>query len=215
LVNGPITRRDDAPIAESENNLETAPRSWFRDPTNGDLHLTAEAAGAIDEGVALGDFTEDIDRETRPQLRQWDIGADEYIALGADSDDDAMPDVWESAHGLDPFDATGDNGALGDPDQDAASNWHEYQADTHPNDPAWRLEMTGIQTSEGQVEIRWQGGLFADQELLRCDRWMAAPESWETVASWTAPTPRQGTVTEDVASQRQAFYRMRATRPNR
>ncbi len=33
-----------------------------------------------------------------------------------DSDGDGLPDTWEIAHGLNPFDATGINGANGDPD---------------------------------------------------------------------------------------------------
>ena len=49
-----------------------------------------------------------------------------------DSDNDGMPDFWENANGLDPFDATGDNGATGDPDNDGLLNLQEYDADTNP-----------------------------------------------------------------------------------
>ena len=43
-----------------------------------------------------------------------------------DSDGDGLPDWWELYYGLDPYDASGDNGADGDPDGDELSNYDEY-----------------------------------------------------------------------------------------
>ena len=40
LVNRPIQRRDDAPLASRTNNLERVQASWFRDLAAGDLRLT-------------------------------------------------------------------------------------------------------------------------------------------------------------------------------
>lgn len=78
LVNAPIRRRDGAPPAALENNLETAEAAGFRDLTQGDLHLSANATNAIDRGLASPAFDTDIDAEKRPQGAGWDIGADEY-----------------------------------------------------------------------------------------------------------------------------------------
>ncbi len=65
----------------SQNNITgmTADASWFVDAANGDLHLTALAAGAIDAGQALGDVAADIDGDARPCGSAWDIGADEQV----------------------------------------------------------------------------------------------------------------------------------------
>ncbi len=55
--------------------------------------------------------------------------------LDKDSDGDGMPDWWEIGVGLDPYDATGDNGAFGDPDDDGLTNYEEYLSGTDPFDP--------------------------------------------------------------------------------
>ncbi|MFN3407834.1 MAG: hypothetical protein ACK45B_02460 [Limisphaerales bacterium] len=46
----------------------------------------------------------------------------------ADSDGDSMGDGWEVAYGLDPTQATGLHGSLGDPDDDGISNVGEHNA---------------------------------------------------------------------------------------
>jgi len=43
-----------------------------------------------------------------------------------DSDADGLPDAWEIAHDLNPSEATGDDGADGDPDQDQLRNLDEW-----------------------------------------------------------------------------------------
>lgn len=49
-----------------------------------------------------------------------------------DADDDDLPDDWERAHGLNPADPSGQNGAWGDPDGDFLENFREYQAGLDP-----------------------------------------------------------------------------------
>ncbi len=60
------------------------------------------------------------------------------LSILADTDGDRMPDVWETAHGLDP--KTADGGS--DPDGDGATNWEEYQADTDPLDASQQLRLS-------------------------------------------------------------------------
>lgn len=50
----------------------------------------------------------------------------------ADADDDGLPDLWESAHGLDPENPSAADGSWGDPDGDLLSNFEEFQHGTDP-----------------------------------------------------------------------------------
>jgi len=67
----------------------------------------------------------------------------------ADTDGDSLPDAWEVVNLLNPKDATGPNGAAGDPDGDGLMNVFELHQGTSPNDPdtdgdgmddCWELE---------------------------------------------------------------------------
>jgi hypothetical protein len=51
-----------------------------------------------------------------------------------DDDGDDLPDVWENTYGLDPLNATGDDGKYGDFDGDGYSNYDEFLAGTEPDD---------------------------------------------------------------------------------
>ena len=54
-----------------------------------------------------------------------------YALSILDSDNDGMPDEWETAHGLDPNNPDADL----DPDNDELTNLQEYQHSTSPNNP--------------------------------------------------------------------------------
>lgn len=77
LSDAPILRRDGA-NAELKSNLVDAEPSWFDDAASGDLHLSENAAPAIDQSFPMPQARVDIDGEMRGDLP--DIGADERIA---------------------------------------------------------------------------------------------------------------------------------------
>ncbi len=61
-----------------------------------------------------------------------------------DIDHDGMPTRWEGPNHLDPNDATGTNGAAGDPDNDGVANYDEYVADTAPDSASSFFRLLSI-----------------------------------------------------------------------
>ena len=62
----------------------------------------------------------------------------------ADVDGDGLLDSWELAHQLDPNNATGDNGASGDPDGDGSTNLQEYLSGTDPRNAASVFKIEAV-----------------------------------------------------------------------
>ncbi|MBU1909511.1 MAG: right-handed parallel beta-helix repeat-containing protein, partial [Verrucomicrobia bacterium] len=94
LVNGSITARDGAPVPARSNNLESVQAWWFRNLTNGDLHIKPGVTSVLDKGCVVAAFANDLDGDARPVGAAWDIGADEYESWSSDSNDDGVPDGW-------------------------------------------------------------------------------------------------------------------------
>ena len=67
-----------------------------------------------------------------------------YADPTLDADGDGMPNLWEEAHGLDPYNPNGADGASGDPDHDGFTNLQEYFADTDPKNAASYFRITSV-----------------------------------------------------------------------
>lgn len=106
-----------------------------------------DAAGTTDtDGDGICDYADtDDDNDGTPDasdrfpLDPNETADNDGDGLGdnadTDDDNDGLPDSYESANGLNPRSASGDDGPNGDPDGDGYSNQAEYEANTSANTP--------------------------------------------------------------------------------
>lgn len=104
-----------------------------------------------------------------------------------DTDGDGMPDDWEMANGLNPYDPT--DAAL-DPDGDGMNNLAEFVAGTNPHDPNSKLQVTQIISYQGTnvalrfvaysnttYSVQYRNSLLPSSSWQNLDNVPAAPNS--------------------------------------
>jgi hypothetical protein len=124
-----------------------------------------------------------------------------------DSDNDGLPDAWELANNLNPNDATGDEGAEGDPDTDGFSNLQEYVAGTDPRDAASRLKVNSITLSDNSTVIRFTAVAGKTYSLLWSEDVANGP--WLKVQDISAQVLTQElAVSDSNALRTMRFYRL-------
>ena len=118
-------------------------------------------------------------------------------------DGDGLPDWWEFAHGLDPQDATGQNGANGDPDGDGVSNMDEYLAGTDPQNPQsnLRLDIAG----SGSITLQFTAQAGHSYTLQSAP---AIDGPWSSLTNTNALATQTITVI-DSPTNSVTFYRIR------
>jgi hypothetical protein len=93
----------------------------------------------------------------------WNTGTGASIdsLIFVDTDGDGMPNYWETQFGLNPNDATGDNGAAADLDGDGRTNLQEFQA--HGPNPTM-ADADGDGLNDGQEFAAGSNPLLVDTD---------------------------------------------------
>jgi hypothetical protein len=85
-----------------------------------------------------------------------------------DADGDGLPNGFEQAYGLDPFNPTGKDGANGDFDGDGVSNIDEMTAGTNPTDANSVFRITSTARVGSSVLITWTTVTNKTYRVLAC-----------------------------------------------
>jgi hypothetical protein len=84
-----------------------------------------------------------------------------------DTDADGLPNAWETAYGLDPFDAARGSGAGEDPDGDGRTNAQELADGSHPRGSVTRLFAEGASNGFFRTRFDLANASIADLAVVR------------------------------------------------
>ncbi len=102
-----------------------------------------------------------------------------------DSDNDGLPNAWETLYGLDPYQPAD---AGGDADGDGATNLEEYHAGTNPRNPASALKLAWL---PGTSPLTLQFDAVSNRTYFLESSVANSSPAWTTANEWPpAPTNR-------------------------
>jgi hypothetical protein len=172
---------------------------------NGAATIDAVTFGPQTSGISQGRFSDGqatlVFFPTTPSPDQSN-----YLPIQPDTDNDGMPDAWESAHGL----IVGVNDGALDPDQDGLNNLQEYVAGTEPQNAFSSLRIEALK-SEAEVWLRFAAQPdIAYAVQVRTDLTSGA---WETLSTIGPQALSRTIEVIDPASVDGARYYRVVTRP--
>ncbi len=176
---------------EHVHYLPTAP--W---PTNG-----LDTGNSLQRAFARGFGNEP---------RFWFAGAPSPGLPLADRDGDGLPDYWETENGLSPTDATGAQGANGDPDNDGQNNRQEFLAGSNPQNGGDYFHIESVTANETGVTLGFRANPGRDYSVLYSDDLPTGP--WQKLVDVSpGPTSRLVEIHDPgVAVGNRRFYRLTA-----
>jgi hypothetical protein len=134
----------------------------------------------------------------------------------ADLDRDGLPDSWE--YRLMDMDGAGALRQIGDVlpdddfDDDRASNYSEYIADTDPAAASSGLRLTSFSRSNQVVRLQWVGGIQATQYLERSTS-LNPGSQWVTILTNHPLTSVTNQFTDSAGgTSANRFYRIKVAR---
>ncbi|MDB4666378.1 leucine-rich repeat protein [Akkermansiaceae bacterium] len=103
------------------------------------------------DGYTFVAWTGDSEAVDNPLIVTLDVNKSFGAIFAQDTDDDDLPDAWETSFGLAPDSDIGDDGADGDPDMDGVTNLQEFRRSSYPNDDDSDNDniVDGIETNTG------------------------------------------------------------------
>ena len=128
-----------------------------------------------------------------------------YQGISVDADNDGLPTSWEVVHGLNPESSASDDGANGDPDGDALTNFQEYQVGTHPTNAASALRFTAI-SGEGGPKLTLTAAEGRSYSILFSST--LTQGSWSKLWDIPAGTARWVQVSDSNPQGGTRFYRL-------
>lgn len=172
-------------------STSTPGQSYFLDGTNWlDLTTVDGTANFCIKGLTLLDF----DADGIPDVND------------PDDDNDEIPDVWESQHGLNPANAAD---ATEDGDNDGPSNLEEYIAGTNPTNPASIFVLNALTPDAGGNVISWASVSSRVYSIYWATN-LSESNAFNLLSNDLQATPQLNTYTDEVHGAEQViFYRIK------
>jgi hypothetical protein len=126
-----------------------------------------------------------------------------FLTVLADSDGDRIPDVYETANGMNPNDP---NDITGDLDGDKSKNGEEYIAGTNPQDPTSYLKVDRIETI-GSAVLHFTAVSNRTYTVQYTDDLSGTP-AWQRLADFGAQAVNRNVSVTDPNSPLQRYYRL-------
>lgn len=132
-----------------------------------------------------------------------------YLPVGADTDGDGMPDLWEETH----FGGITDGVAGDDDDGDGQTNLEEYQADTDPLSASSSLEISSILTDGSEVDVTVPDSSASRVYVLEESNDLGQTDAWEDIGVGEPGNGGDLLLEDPSPASDRRFYRVRVMVP--